>query len=410
MTKELRYLFGKRRFGRKPGLKQISALLGDIGNPEKQFKSVHIAGTNGKGSTAAILQSILIASGKNVGLNTSPHRIRFHERIRINEREISDGELAKQIREMKPYFEKHKTTFFECTTALAFRYFAEQKVDCAMVEVGLGGRLDGTNVILPETTIITSVGIDHHTNILGTTVEEIAREKAGIIKKNTPVFCGNLPKNAQAEVLKIAKKNNSSVRQVEPFTVKSISQNGTEFEWRGERFCVGLAGHHQAGNAVLAGMVAREIFNLPMAKIRAGMGKTSWAGRLEIISQNPLIIYDVAHNIESVSSMVCALKQIYPKQKFHGVIALKPQKEHQKILQMVQPIMQNMTFIEFFEEACATPDELVRIWIEMGGNLAPEQRLEDVFANATQSKTPIIVFGSHFLAQQLSGLKSMLGL
>lgn len=383
-------------------------MLNDIGNPENKFKTIHIAGTNGKGSTAAILQSILIASGRKVGLNTSPHRIRFHERIRINEQEIPDKELSELIREMTPYFEKHQTTFFECTTALAFLYFARQNVDYAVIEVGLGGRLDGTNVIFPEAVVITSVGTDH-TKFLGETIPEIAREKAGIVKKNVPVFCGNVPRNAIAEILKIARKNNAFVHNVDKFSVITISQNRTEFEWRGERFCVGLAGHHQAGNAVLAGMVSREIFDVPMKKIRAGMKSVCWAGRLEIISKSPLILYDVAHNVESVLSIVGALQRIFPNQKFHGVVALKPAKEHEKILRIILPIIKKITFVEFSEEACATQDELARIWIEIGGKLAKEQSLEDVFSSAQQSMSPVLVFGSHFLAPQLNELKSILG-
>src|SRR3989338_1157699 len=177
----LEYLYGLERFGIKLGLEVITTLLNTLGNPHQQYKSIHIAGTNGKGSTAAFLAQILIEAGYKVGLYTSPHLIQFNERIKINGKDISELDLINLIAVIKEKAEKNnlQLTFFEFTTALAFFYFAQQKIDVAVVETGMGGRLDVTNVIQPEVTIITNISLDHQ-QYLGETKEEIAAEKSGI--------------------------------------------------------------------------------------------------------------------------------------------------------------------------------------------------------------------------------------
>jgi len=183
----LKTLFNLQRLGIKLGLEHTFRLLDFIGNPQDDLTMIHVAGTNGKGSTCAMIASILHASGKNVGLYTSPHLIRFNERIRVNGYPIPDKKIIKFMKKVDPAIQKIESTFFETTTAMAFDYFMEQKVDVAVIETGLGGRLDSTNVIEPEVTVISHISMDHM-NILGKDIEKIANEKAGIIKRNVPLI------------------------------------------------------------------------------------------------------------------------------------------------------------------------------------------------------------------------------
>ncbi len=183
----LAHLFSLQRFGIKPGLERTQHLLNFLGNPQNSFPSVHIAGTNGKGSVCSMLASVFMEAGYKTALYTSPHLVRFNERIRVNIIEISDNDIIRLAEILMPEGEKIGATFFEITTAMAFRYFAEQKVNVAVIETGLGGRFDSTNVLKPLLSVITSLDIDH-TEYLGKTIKDIAFEKAGIIKENTPVI------------------------------------------------------------------------------------------------------------------------------------------------------------------------------------------------------------------------------
>ena len=188
-------LFALHTFGMKLGLDNIKNFLDHIGNPQKKLKTIHVAGSNGKGSTSAFLSSILQELGNKVGLYTSPHFVRYNERIRINGIEIPDTYVAGFVQKYDKFIEEHKLTFFEVTTAIAFQYFVDEKVDIAVIETGLGGRLDATNVLSPLATVITSISLEH-THILGDTIEKITTEKAGILKSSVPVFTGLLPTEA----------------------------------------------------------------------------------------------------------------------------------------------------------------------------------------------------------------------
>ncbi len=186
----LDYLYSLQKSGIKFGLENTKKLLEFLGNPQNSFKSIHIAGTNGKGSTSSLIASVLSKLNYRVGLYTSPHLVRFNERIRIDGNEIEDSYLVDKVILLKDLIEKIKPTFFEVTTAIAFKYFADSNIDYAVIETGLGGRLDSTNVIMPEISIITKIDIDHK-DFLGETIEKIAYEKGGIIKPNIPVVVGN---------------------------------------------------------------------------------------------------------------------------------------------------------------------------------------------------------------------------
>ncbi len=246
-------LYALQRFGIKVGLEHTQRLLEICGNPKDNFMSIHIAGTNGKGSTSAMIASLLIEAGYKVGLYTSPHLIRFNERIRVNGIPITDEKIVEFMSQYKSAIDEIESTFFEATTAMAFDYFNKEKVDVAVVETGLGGRLDSTNVLKPKVTIITSITADH-TEILGKELKTIAFEKGGIIKKGVPLILSSQSEEVKNVLLEIADRKSAEVIYCNQNDIKniSISETGTRFSWNGIDYETCLIGEHQARNAVLA--------------------------------------------------------------------------------------------------------------------------------------------------------------
>ena len=297
----LKRLYSLHDFGVKLGLSNITRLVEHLGNPQNKFKIIHVAGSNGKGSVASFLASILTESGKKTGLYTSPHFVRFNERIKIDGEEIGDERIARFIEETDDFVKKHKPTFFEVTTALAFQYFAEEKIDIAIVETGLGGRLDATNVVNPLASVITTISYEH-TNILGKTLPEIAAEKGGIIKRDTPLFVGLLPDEAMQTIENIARDKSSPVFKLNDYlTLKKdyavLKTDDFEFKIYG----TGLRGKHQLTNSALAVLTALKSEGIRDYRVldrglRNVVKNTGIQGRYEIYLSNPKIIFDSAHN------------------------------------------------------------------------------------------------------------------
>lgn len=305
----LEILYSMHQFGIKLGLEKIYHLLEQIGNPQKELKCFHIAGSNGKGSTASFIASILMEAGYKVGLYTSPHFVMFNERIRINGKMINDEYIAKFVGELKNYVNEHQPTFFEMTTALAFKYFSDQKVDYAVIETGLGGRLDATNVIHPIVSVITSISLEH-TEHLGNTIDKIAAEKAGIVKPNTKVLIGKLPSEAKNVIREIAEKLNCTFTEIENCTTKENDK--LELSLGKKKFSIyktPLQGEHQLLNASLA---VRTIFEglrindclIFSRGIRKVVENTGIEGRYEIYHVKPRVIFDSAHNLEGVQAFL----------------------------------------------------------------------------------------------------------
>lgn len=284
----------------KPGLDNINRLLSHLGNPHQSIKTVHIAGTNGKGSTAHILSSILIENGYKTGLFTSPHIKDFRERIKIN------GQLSKEqfvidfVKSHQTFLIEINASFFEITTAMAFQYFKEEECDVAIIETGLGGRLDATNVLLPECSLITNIGIDH-TQFLGDTIEKIAFEKAGIIKKNIPVVIGETNKASLKVFKEVALKQNSELTQA------------------GKRiFYSELLGQYQQKNINLAWDCTQVLKELgwyiddmkSLASLNSVYRNTGFSGRLQKISSEPQIIIDASHNLDGVKTLLKEIEDI----------------------------------------------------------------------------------------------------
>ena len=290
-------------FKYKVDLDNIKNLSNHLGNPHHHFKTIHIAGTNGKGSTSHILSSILQESGYKVGLYTSPHLKDFRERVKINGSNIPEADIVEFVSSNKQYFEDNNLSFFEMTVGLAFDYFKNQKVDIAIIEVGMGGRLDSTNIISPELSIITNIGLDH-TKFLGTTLKDIAFEKAGIIKKDTPVIIGE----TQLEISEVFKDK--------------ASEMGSKILYADQqkkiKYLTDLKGSYQDKNiqTVLCAIqeLQRSNWNISEDAIKLGLSKvqlnTGFTGRWSVLGQSPLTICDTAHNKEGLSIVLEDIKSL----------------------------------------------------------------------------------------------------
>ena len=329
-------LKGALKFGIKPGLERIGELMRLLGNPQDKFRSIHIAGTNGKGSVATFISSIMAANDKKVGIFTSPYLERFTERIRIldgknglkdyiaddSTGEISQADLDKYSGMVKKAREKmvseglcDEPTEFELITAICFLYFADMKVDVAVLEVGLGGRLDSTNVIKdPMVTVVTAMGLDH-TGVLGNTISEITAEKAGIFKEGSPAVCFDpdlmiLPENMKPDVRKtlIAKANEKNIDITfagsrEAFDSARFTEDGKmQFAYEGVIFETALNGKHQIGNAITAIEASRKC-GVSDEVIREGISLARWKSRAEILSLDPVVILDGGHNPQGAMSL-----------------------------------------------------------------------------------------------------------
>ncbi len=326
MQPSIDWLYNLTRFGIKPGLDVIRELLEKLGNPQKKFKSVQIAGTNGKGSVASFMATVLREAGYKVGLYTSPHLIRFNERIKINNDDISDEVLIKYIENIKQTYSQAnlQPTFFEFTTALAFQYFADEQVDIAIIETGFGGRLDATSILHPILGVITNIGLDH-TKYLGDTKEQIAWDKCGIIKDDMTVVTGEKD-DAILDVIKEESKDNKLI------VAKEIKTS---------HFDISLLGKHQQDNAKTAYLALREL-NVPEDLILKGLNKTTWPGRLQYIQPN--ILVDGAHNIAGVQSLVEYIKTL-PNKKvlILGIAEDKPIKE---FITLLAPLFEHIIVTE----------------------------------------------------------------
>ncbi len=321
------WMFNLERFGIKLGLENVTEFLGRIGNPHNDFRTVHVTGTNGKGSVCVFVSDILRKHGLKVGLYTSPHLVRFSERIMINGSEIPEEdvlriglELKEEMEAMRAENGEKQLTFFEFTTGLAFRYFSERKVDIVVAEVGMGGRLDATNVLTPEVAAITRIGLEH-TNYLGTTIQDIAREKAGIIKQGALVVTGERKPDALAVIQSACTRKGATLRRIgKDFEISNVRQSlqGTAFDYKGVRelndLRTKLLGGYQAENAAGAIAIVEDLakrgITISDQEIRDGIASARWPGRLDVVSQKPLVIFDGSHNPDGVTTTVKVLEDL----------------------------------------------------------------------------------------------------
>jgi dihydrofolate synthase / folylpolyglutamate synthase len=353
------------------GLDRISKILETFDNPHKRLTCIIIAGTNGKGSVAAVTASILSAAGFKVGLYTSPHLVRISERIRVNDEEIPLGDLSRLIMKIKATASKILTeqpTYFEVLTAVAFVFFYEKEVDFAVLEVGMGGRFDATNVANPIVSVITNVSLDH-TEYLGDNIDKIAYEKAGVIKYGVPLVTG-AHGSALNVIGAIAEKESARVfRMGRDFSSKS--ENSAHFNYRGHSFDLinlqlGLPGLYQINNATMA-IATIEILcerygiDINEKSLRIGLSTANWEGRMETLRLNPPLILDGAHNPSAAYALRSSLKHAYPEKKFLFLIGMLADKDHENYLKELSPITEGMIITEVPSERHMPSEDLANI-------------------------------------------------
>lgn len=358
------WIHSRLKFNIRPGLTRIEALLKLLGNPEKELSMLHIAGTNGKGSTVAFTRGILEQLGLTVATFTSPFIETFGERMAINGHPIPDEKLIKYVEQLKPLVEEMDKderlagiTEFEIITALAFRYFADEHVDVALIEVGLGGLLDSTNVIQPVATAITTIGMDHM-DILGDTLEKIAAQKAGIIKPYTPLVTGKIADEALDVIAETAQTNQAKHYQYGiDYQVETLENE--RFNYKDDEIHLlnlekSLLGLHQIDNAALAvklTMVYAHKVGLSLSEeaIREGLRRTFWPARMEEVSQAPLTLLDGAHNVHAVQRLLENLKNEFSGRKITILFSALVTKDITEMIKMLQTVDNSKLILTTFD-------------------------------------------------------------
>lgn len=360
-AKALHFLAERTKFGINLGLQRIEKLLALLGNPHRQGapKYIHVGGTNGKGSVSIMLAEILQACGYKTGLFTSPHLHSYRERFRLNGQPLSKAELVHQLAIIQPLLDQmaaageEAPTEFEISTALALHYFTEQQADWAVIEVGMGGEIDSTNVIQPELAVITNVAMDHMA-YLGETVAEIAAVKAGIIKPGVPTLTAAQNQAALAVLQKRAAVKDTSLEQLGrdfAYLPRKVAESGQIFDWQKlavnnsdennlvyADLSIQLLGEHQLANASLAVAAAAKL-DLPEAAVRQGLAAACWPGRLEIVNRQPLTVLDGAHNVAGMQALSAALQQYWPGRPIVAVLGMLADKERAEALRLLLPLV-----------------------------------------------------------------------
>ncbi|MCJ7704247.1 MAG: bifunctional folylpolyglutamate synthase/dihydrofolate synthase [Desulfobacterales bacterium] len=364
--RSLDYLYGLEKFGMIFGLAKIEEILEAVGNPHREIQAIHIGGTNGKGSTAAIIASILQKEGYRVGLYTSPHLIRFTERMKVNEKEIEKEEVADLTEWMRQRIETAGVappfTFFDFTTAMVFLYFKQKMVDLAVLEVGLGGRLDSTNVIDPLLSIITNIGKDHE-DVLGKGVLRIAREKAGIIKESRPLITAA----TQAQVLRLfskicREKKAPFFRVGKEFRYVLAGEGSFSYEGLHRKLwglSLNLRGSHQMINATTA-LGAMEIlddlgYRVSNDAMTEGLKEVDWPGRLEVVCSSPRVLLDGAHNPDGALSLKESLEKDFQYHHLVLLIGIMKDKDVHSILHFLSPLADHIIFTRPGTDRAASP-------------------------------------------------------
>ena len=400
--------------GSVPGLSRTQELLRRMGDPHKKLKFVHIAGTNGKGSTASMLSSVFRKAGYKTGLYTSPYIIKFNERMQINGQPISDSELAEITTLVRPIADemKDKPTEFELITAIAFVYFARHGVDIVVLEAGMGGRLDSTNIIkTPALSVITGISLDH-TAFLGDTVEKIAAEKAGIIKPHVPVLFGGSDRAALDVIKKAAEDGDSELFTVnhDNVIIKESSLSGTVFDF--EEFIalrlnlLGTYQPHNAANVLSAIKILRaQGYSISDTAVNAGLANAKWPARFEIISNKPLVIYDGAHNREGIIGATESIKHYFGNEKVYAVSGVLADKEYEKIAATLAGVTDKVFTLTPENPRALSAIEYSAVLQEYGVEAIPCQSIEEAVtkacAAALKDGKPLVCLGSLYIYAQV---------
>lgn len=385
--KTIKYLEELRVLGSNYGLERTERLLELLGNPHKKLKLIHIAGTNGKGSTSSILGKVLIEHGYKVGFFNSPHLEEIEETIRVNDENIPEEDLVYLLEEIKPYVNKvveegyKHPTEFEVLTCIMFLYLYRQKVDFGVIEVGLGGRLDSTNVIKPILSIITSISLDH-TNILGNTIEEITNEKVGIIKESIPVITCN-QKNEAIDIIKdkaLLTKSKLTIVDSNDFVFLKIVNDDIPYQrvsvnFNNNKYTLDLAllGKHQIINLSLAIKALEELEKLNYIKVNInklykGVKNVKWKGRLEVLKKDPFIVIDGAHNIAGIEFLKSNIEEYFKYKNLYLILGILADKNVEEMVKIIAPVATEVYTVTANSIRAASANELKEVVLEYNNN------------------------------------------
>lgn len=406
----IEWVQSQKRFSKKTNLDNMKYFCKLLCNPESSFKAIHVTGTNGKGSTVAMLTSVLMAKGYNVGTFTSPYIECFNERIAFNTKPIDDDDLLKmanRVIEIYPILEENnfpKPTFFEFITLCAFCYFKSlNNLDYAVIEVGMGGRLDSTNVIIPIVSIITNVALDHM-QILGNTKEAILIEKLGIVKDNIPVVCGLKEENLKMIATNVTNIHNSQIVFPKYSEVKNVKcdLSDTCFTYQGQDYQLSLLGFHQVENALLVietFNLLKDDLKLSIQDLHNGLKNTKWVGRLEKINDNPVIYIDGGHNIDGISRITEFVKSLNIS-NVRAVISISHDKELLPMIKMVDETFDEIIFTSYTYARSAKAEDLYNL--SSSKNKKCIENLDVALKYVLTNKKPITIFlGSLYLASEI---------
>jgi len=411
----LKNLYSLRRYGIILGLDIIGNILKGVGNPQNNFNTIHVAGTNGKGSIASALSTILHKAGYKVGLYTSPHLVRFNERICVNNHPVSDENVVAAYRAVKSaHHGSREPTFFEFTTAMAFYEFGRHNVEWAVVETGMGGRLDATNIITPALTIVTNISLEHKL-YLGNTISEITREKGGIIKKGTPVVTGVTQKNAISALTSIAKSQSAPFyRFRDAFRIRrnrntTFNYFGMDHVWR--HIQTGLIGKHQINNAALVlaacELLIKNNLNLTLKNIKDGLEQNRWPGRLEIVSSSPMILLDGAHNFIAARKLARYLSENLSDRNITLLIGILDDKPYQAILKDLLPLCRKVILTRPKIDRALAPEKLYPIAQKIISDIHVIPDVDKAIIHAIENASPkdvICIAGSLYVVGEAKEL------
>jgi dihydrofolate synthase/folylpolyglutamate synthase len=388
-------------------LDRVNRLLDRLGRPDRAYRSIHIAGTKGKGSTAAMIESCLRAAGYRTGFYTSPHLHTFRERMRVNNEYISREEFAQLVDELEPHLNAVEgVTWFEVVTTLAFMFFARSQIDVAVLEVGLGGRFDATNVVTPLVSVITSLSMDHM-NLLGNTIEQIAFEKAGIIKRHVPVVSAPQVPGALDVIRRVARMRGA--RLIVAQRVNSLAAKGSrleaDFNYQtpsslGGNSDIPLLGAHQIVNASVA-IAALQVTNerglaINEEAIRQGLATVKWPGRLEVLSHDPLLVVDGAHNGDSAQKLAAALREVFHVDRWTLIVGISADKDIAAILDGLLPVAERVIVTRASNSRAGNVETLGAQIADRGFEPTLSASVAEAIEIALRDRSPIIITGSLF--------------
>jgi dihydrofolate synthase/folylpolyglutamate synthase len=423
-TESIAYLYGLQKHGIKLGLETMLALLARMGSPQARFQSVHIAGTNGKGSTAAMVAAMLQAEGYRVGLYTSPHLVDFRERIKIGGRMIAEEHVSQLTQHINQSCRQDLSpTFFEFTTAMAFQHFADSAIDVAVVEVGLGGRYDATNVLQPVVSAITTIALDHQ-EYLGSTLAAIAWEKAGVVKPHVPIVIGRLDKEPAEVIGEIAEGQQAPLHELNRhFWITGSSPD--RFDYHGmtsryEALSCPLAGRHQLDNAACALAIAEVLaargLSVSEKAIRRGLHLVEWAGRLETVDEHPTVVLDGAHNSAAAVALADSLTTMMQSGSYRRlilVLGMMRDKDHRAFMMPLRHLVADLVLTRADLARAATVSELRATLQDLVPSLYEATMPVDALALAKRLAKPddlICVTGSLMLVGDVTSLYHGCGL